>query len=429
MLKPIRWKLLSKEQQQTLLERPAQTQSINIKCEVQQIIDHVRADGDKALQFFTKQFDQLDVSTIQVTQEEFDWAMSQVSSSTVRAFEKVIQQLTTFHQRQMLPDYALETSPGIRCESMTRPIQRVGLYIPAGNAPLVSTVLMLGVPAQLAGCPKVLCSPPKQEGIDPNILVAAKLCGIETIFKVGGAQAIAAMAYGTETVSKVDKIFGPGNSWVMTAKMLVALDPKGAQFDMPAGPSEVFIIADEHATPGFIAADLLSQAEHGPDSQVILVSTHLKFIEEVICELEAQLSTLPRQTMAEASLKKSLFILVDSIDEAVEISNAYAPEHLILAVIQPRQYLTKIDSAGSIFLGPWSPESAGDYASGTNHVLPTAGFAKTCSGLSVRDYVKTISVQELTKEGLSSIAETIRELADIEGLEAHKRAIDSRLKS
>jgi histidinol dehydrogenase len=429
MLKPIQWKLLSRAQQSALLERPTQKLSIDFKYQVQQVIDRVREAGDTALFSFTKQFDQVDIKTLQVTEEELGVAMNQVSSAAMHAFEYVISQLTRFHQSQIISDYSVETLPGILCESKTRPLQHVGLYIPAGSAPLVSTVLMLGVPSRLAKCPvRVMCSPPNFEGkIDPHILVAAKLCGIEKIFKVGGAQAIAAMAYGTASIPKVDKIFGPGNSWVTTAKMLVSLDPRGALLDMPAGPSEVLIIADEYANSNFVAADLLSQAEHGVDSQVMLICTYLGFAKEVIHAIKSQLKTLSRKEIANASLKNSRFIVVDSIEEGLEISNSYVPEHLILAVTQPRQYLSKVHQAGSIFLGAWSPEAAGDYASGTNHVLPTGGFAKSCSGLSVRDFMKTLTIQELTKVGLASIAKTVRVLTGIEGLDGHRLAIDIRL--
>jgi histidinol dehydrogenase len=288
---------------------------------------------------------------------------------------------------------------------------------------------MLGVPAKIANCPtRIMCSPPRQEGgIDPNILVAAQLCGIEKIYKLGGAQAIAAMAYGTETIPKVDKIFGPGNSWVTQAKILVSQDAAGAIYDLPAGSSEVMVIADSSANPEFIAADLLSQAEHGGDSQVMLVCTDIDVSNKVSEAIERQIKVLSRRTIAEQALKNSCLIIVDNVIDAVGIANEYAPEHLIMQVEEPRRYLEKIQNAGSVFLGPWSPESAGDYASGTNHVLPTYGFAKNLSGLSVRDFMKTITIQELTRGGLTDIADTIRRLTTIEGLGAHKNAVDIRL--
>ncbi|KTD22563.1 histidinol dehydrogenase [Legionella londiniensis] len=431
MFKPVSWNALSRAQQDSLLKRPVQRQEHDFTCRVQRVINEVRKTGDKAIRSFTKQFDKVDIENLKVREAEFDAAMRQVPSSAIEAFAHVVKHLTAFHRQQRLPDYAIETSPGILCEQAARPIQRVGLYVPAGSAPLVSTVLMLGVPSQLAGCPlRILCSPPDNAGnIDPNILVAARLSGIDTIFKVGGAQAIAAMAYGTESVPKVDKIFGPGNRWVTTAKMLVSLDPNGALLDMPAGPSEVLVVADDRANPSVVAADLLSQAEHGEDSQVLLICISQDFAQKVLREIDNQLKSLSRAAVARQSLQNSILIVVDGVVEAIAIANQYAPEHLILQIADPREYLPEIHSAGSVFLGDWTPESAGDYASGTNHVLPTYGFARSCSGLSVRDFIKTVTVQELTRDGLVSIAETIRILTGIEGLDAHQHAIDIRLQS
>jgi histidinol dehydrogenase len=364
-----------------------------------------------------------------VTKNEFEEALTETSQKVLEAFERVKSQLSAFHQNQSLVNEVVETSPGILCERLFIPIQRVGLYVPAGSAPLVSTVFMLALPAQLAGCPlRLMCVPPNQAGkIDPNILAAARLCGIEQVFKVGGAQAIAALAYGTQSVPKVDKIFGPGNRWVTMAKMLVSLDPKGAQLDLPAGPSEVMVLADEKANPVFVAADLLSQAEHGEDSQVFLVCFSETFALAVNCALEIQLKSLSRAKIARQVLRQSVCLVVEKVEEAIDIANDYAPEHLILQMTNPRLYLPAIFTAGSIFLGSWSPESVGDYASGTNHVLPTAGFARSCSGLSLSDFMRSMTVQELTKEGLASIAETVRVLTDIEGLDGHQRAIDLRL--
>ena len=343
---------------------------------------------------------------------------------------KVIEQLNAFHSQRTPIDIRVETSPGIVCETRKLPIERVGLYIPGGSAPLVSTVLMLGVPAQIANCPlRVLCSPPTKEGaINPYILVAAELCGINKVYKVGGAQAIAAMAYGTETIPKVDKIFGPGNSFVTLAKMLVAQDVMGAVCDLPAGPSEVMIIADRSANPEFIAADLLSQAEHGSDSQVMLICTDAEVADKTKQAVMDQINNLSRRSIAAAALKNSYLILVDTVKEAIAVANEYAPEHLIVQVAEARSYLTEIKCAGSVFLGNWSPESAGDYVSGTNHVLPTYGFAKSLSGLSVGDFMKIMTVQELTKEGLNSVAWTIKELTEMEGLDAHYNAVTLRLR-
>ncbi|HSW70992.1 MAG TPA: histidinol dehydrogenase [Gammaproteobacteria bacterium] len=431
MLKPMSWNDLSKEQKKELLRRPSQSQSQALKDKVVEIIENVQRLGDKALLTYTKQFDQIDLQSLRVSQFEFDEAMNQVSPVMAKAFEKIIKQLTLFHQEQMPKNYVVETSPGIICEQMVTPIQRIGMYVPAGTAPLVSTVFMLGVPSLLAGCPlRAMSAPPNPAGkVDPHLLVAAQYCGIKDFFKIGGAQAIAAMAYGTESVPKVDKIFGPGNSWVTMAKMLVSLDPKGARLDMPAGPSEVLVIADESADPAFVAADLLSQAEHGEDSQATLICMSKNFAERVNAMLVAQLKNLSRADIAVQALKESLCFVVQGDAQAIEISNEYAPEHLILQVKEPRKYLQDLHSAGSIFLGSWSPESVGDYASGTNHVLPTGGFAKSYSGLSVRDFVKTVTVQELTQEGLASIAETVRVLTQIEGLDAHQKAIDIRLEN
>jgi histidinol dehydrogenase len=429
MLKPLLWNSVLDEQKKVLLQRPCTSLPEELNREVCNLIKKVQTHGDEALYLLTQQFDKVDLSTLRVTQKELDAAMNQMQPQAIQAFERVISQLTAFHQQQKISNYSVETSPGIVCERVVVPIQRVGLYVPAGSAPLVSTVLMLGVPSRMAACPlRVLCAPPNQTGtIDPYILVAARLCGIEDVFKVGGAQAIAAMAYGTESVPKVDKIFGPGNRWVTLAKMLVSLDPDGAQLDLPAGPSEVMVIADDKANPQFVAADLLSQAEHGEDSQVVLVCMSEAFAIAVNQQLEIQINALSRADIAVQSLKVSICIVVENPNDAITIANEYAPEHLILQLDNPRLYLPLILTAGSIFLGAYSPESVGDYASGTNHVLPTAGFSRSCSGLSLMDFMRTMSVQELTQEGLRSIAETIRTLTDIEGLDAHQKAIDIRL--
>lgn len=431
MLKPLLWSSLSEAQKKALLQRPGTLSPETFTKDVRDLIKKVQLRGDESLFALTQQFDNVTLSTLRVTQEEFDAAMNQVQPQVIRAFEQAITLLTAFHQQQKPAGYRMETSPGIVCERVVVPIQRVGLYVPAGSAPLVSTVLMLGVPSRMAACPlRVLCAPPDQTGaINPYILVAAYLCGIHDVFKVGGAQAIAAMAYGTESIPKVDKIFGPGNRWVTMAKMLVSLDPDGAQLDMPAGPSEVMVIADDAANPAFVAADLLSQAEHGEDSQVFLICKSEAFAMAVNRQIDIQLQTLSRARIATGSLRRSVCVVMEDEADAIALANAYAPEHLILQLSKPRQYVSAIYAAGSLFLGPYSPESAGDYASGTNHVLPTAGFARACSGLSVQDFMRTMSVQELTKDGLSSIAETIRVLTGIEGLDAHQNAMDIRLQA
>ena len=431
MLRPFIWNRLLDTEKKLLLQRPSISPTQELTKKVSELIKQVQMQGDEALYSLTRQFDNVDLNSLTVTSEEYSDAMNRVSPQSIQAFERVITNLSSFHQQQRISNYKVETSPGILCERVVVPLQRIGMYVPAGNAPLVSTVLMLGVPSKLAECPlRVMCVPPNKAGqIDPYILVAARLCGIEKIYKVGGAQAVAAMAYGTESIPKVDKIFGPGNSWVTMAKMLVSLDPQGAQLDMPAGPSEVMVIADDEANPSFVAADLLSQAEHGEDSQFVLVCRSEAFASAVNQQLELQLNSLSRGNIVLQSLQISSCIVVDNQEEAITIANQYAPEHLILQLANPRFYLPQIYTAGSIFLGAYSPESAGDYASGTNHVLPTAGFAKACSGLSLSDFMRTMSVQELSKEGLASIAETIRLLTDIEGLDAHQNAIDLRLKT
>ncbi|MDI1319596.1 MAG: histidinol dehydrogenase, partial [bacterium] len=334
-----------------------------------------------------------------------------------------------FHAAQRLPDLHIETAPGIVCEKITRPIGRVGLYVPGGSAPLPSTALMLGVPSQLAGNPvRVLCTPPDKSGrINPWILCAARLCGISEVYKLGGAQAIAALAFGTARVPKCDKLFGPGNAFVTEAKLQVSRDAGGAAFDLPAGPSELLVIADNRANPAFVAADLLSQAEHGPDSQVVLVAFSKKFAARVLQALTKQLATLPRATIARRALERSRIFLATSRDEAVEIANRYAPEHLILQVANPRGLLTAITTAGSVFLGDLTPESLGDYASGTNHVLPTYGWARACSGLGLADFQRTLTVQTAGAAGLQNLGPVVERLALAEGLAAHQRAVRVRL--
>jgi histidinol dehydrogenase len=323
----------------------------------------------------------------------------------------------------------VDTATGVRCERILRPIQRVGLYVPAGSAPLPSTALMLGVPARLAGCPQVvLCTPPRADGsADPAVLVAARLCSIERVFKLGGAQAIAAMAYGTDSVPRCDKIFGPGNAYVTEAKRQVSMQSDGAAIDMPAGPSEVLVIADAGADPVFVAADLLSQAEHGPDSQVLLVSDDADLLERVAAEVEAQLARLSRRGIAQQALSASHAILVADLDDAFALSNAYAPEHLILALRDPRTWLGRVQAAGSVFLGDWAPEALGDYCSGTNHVLPTGGAARACSGVSVSSFQNAITVQQVDQAGIAAIGPTAVTLAEAEGLQAHAYAVQARL--
>jgi histidinol dehydrogenase len=345
--------------------------------------------------------------------------------------ERAADNVRRFHAAQALAPLVLETTPGVRCERIVRPIQAVGIYAPAGTAPLPSAVIMSAVPATLAGCPRrALCSPPGRNGrIDPAVLVAAQLCGIDEVYRVGGAQAIAALAYGTESIPKVDKIFGPGSAWVTAAKQCVAADPHGAALDLPAGPSEVLVIADADARADFVAADLLAQAEHDTVAQAILVTPSAALAERVAEEVEGQQRGLSRHAVLEQSLARSRIIVVDDLATALEVSNLYAPEHLILQVADPRRWLDRVTCAGSVFLGAWTPEPMGDYCSGTNHVLPTFGYARAYSGLSLLDFVKRITVQEITPAGLRDLGPTATTLAGLEGLDAHARAVELRLET
>ncbi|SQI40158.1 Histidinol dehydrogenase [Leminorella richardii] len=419
------WQQCSSQQQQTLLSRPAVNASARINEAVSGIIEQVRAGGDRALRELSARFDKVQIDSLQITPEEIDAAAARLGDDIKQAMAIATRNIDTFHRAQTLPEVAVETQPGVRCRQVTRPIDAVGLYIPGGTAPLLSTVLMLGIPSRLAGCRKVvLCSPPP---IADEILYAAKLCGIENIFQIGGAQAIAAMAFGSESVPKVDKIFGPGNAYVTEAKRQVSQAVGGAAIDMPAGPSEVLVIADAGATPSFIAADLLSQAEHGADSQVILLTPDESIAQAVSDELDKQLVTLSRRDIAIQALAESRLIVADSLDQCVDISNRYGPEHLILQTRDPEALVDRITSAGSVFLGDWSPESAGDYASGTNHVLPTYGYTATYSSLGLADFQKRMTVQQLTADGLMALAPTIETLAQAEQLTAHRRAVSLRV--
>ena len=343
--------------------------------------------------------------------------------------DRAIANVHHFHGAQIPKRLVVETMHGVSCERRVTPIGAVGLYVPAGSAPLPSTAIMLGVPAQIAGCPvRVLCTPGRKDGrADPATLYVARACGIERIYKIGGAQAIAAMAYGTESIPKTDKVFGPGNAWVTAAKLLVSRDLAGAACDLPAGPSEVLVIADEHARADFVASDLLAQAEHSPDAQAILVTTSSQLARETLAQIEAQSRRLKRREILQRSLAGSRLLVVDSLATAFAVSNAYAPEHLILQVRDARQWLDQVTAAGSVFLGPWSPEPMGDYCTGTNHVLPTAGAARAYSGLSVSDFLKRITVQELTPAGLTQLGPTAQTLAQLEGLDAHAQAVAIRL--
>ncbi|HIF5969071.1 TPA: histidinol dehydrogenase [Vibrio parahaemolyticus] len=424
-MRTVVWQSLSEEQQDAILERPAIAEGANITAAVADVIAKVRTQGDAALLELTEKFDRVKPESIRVPSKEINAASERLSAEMKQALDQAYSNIAKFHKAQKPQPIKVETQPGVMCEQVTRPIQKVGLYIPGGSAPLPSTVLMLGVPAKIAGCRKVvLCSPPP---IADEILYVAKLCGIDEVYNVGGGQAVAAMAYGTKSVSKVDKIFGPGNAYVTEAKRQVSNDFRGAAIDMPAGPSEVLVIADETADPDFIAADLLSQAEHGPDSQVVLVTPSPIVADQVTDAVLRQLKALSRADIAQKALASSLIIISESITQAVSISNYYGPEHLIVQTKNPRELLPLLDNAGSIFLGDWSPESAGDYASGTNHVLPTYGYTRTYSSLGLADFSKRMTVQELSAEGLQNLAPTVVTMAEAEGLDAHKRAVTIRV--
>ncbi len=384
--------------------------------------------GDKALKKFALEYDHVQIKTLLVSMEEIFVARETVDPKLKEAILIAKQNIEQFHEAQATPDLEMEVMEGVTCMRRSVPVQKVGLYIPGGTAPLFSTVLMLGIPANLAGCEEiVLCTPPDKEGnIHPAILYTADLIGIDKIVKAGGAQAIAAMTYGTESVPKVDKIFGPGNQYVTTAKQLAV--KKGVAIDMPAGPSEVLIYADHTAIPAFVAADLLSQAEHGVDSQVILVATSEKVATKILDEIEIQLPKLPRKDMAKKALENSVAIIIAKQEKAIDLINDYAPEHLIICVENEDEVVRQIKNAGSVFIGNFTPESAGDYASGTNHTLPTYGYAKNYSGVSLDSFVKKITYQKITEQGIKNLGPTIEILADNELLEAHKNAVSIRLK-
>jgi histidinol dehydrogenase len=409
-----------------ILQRPV-IDTATLEQQVKGVLDVVKQDGDKAVLQFTRQFDGVQLSSLTVTDEEIESAIQQVPDDLKRAIKQAANNIRVFHEKQKTAIEVVETMKGVRCWRKSVGIDKVGLYIPGGTAPLFSTILMLAIPAQIAGCKEViLCSPPDKEGkLNPAILYAASLTGVHKIFKIGGVQAIAAMAYGTETVPSVYKIFGPGNQYVTCAKQLV--QQEGTAIDMPAGPSEVCVLADASADPSFVAADLLSQAEHGADSQVLLVSTDNQLIDAVIKELSVQLELLPRKEMAAKALENSKALFVKNIDDAIDLVNEYAAEHLIIACEQDEWIAEKITNAGSVFLGNYSPESVGDYASGTNHTLPTNGFARAYSGVSLDSFVKKITYQRLSKEGLTAIAPTVTAMAAAEGLDAHKKAVTIRL--
>jgi histidinol dehydrogenase len=399
------WSALDAPGRRAALARPSAEDSGEVLAAVRAIVARVREQGDAALREYSLRFDGHAPETLRIGAAEIDAAMGRVDPRGIAALERAVANVQRFHEAQVLAPLSIETTPGVRCERIVRPIAAVGLYVPAGSAPLPSALIMAAVPAAIAGCPRrALCTPPGKEGrIDAAILVAARLCGVDEIYRVGGAQAVAALAYGTESIPKVDKIFGPGSAWVTAAKQVAAADPAGAALDLPAGPSEVLVIADHSARAEFVAADLLAQAEHDPLAQAILLTPSRELALAVAAAVERQRPALSRAAIL------------------------YAPEHLILSVEQPREWLAQVNSAGSVFLGHWTPEPMGDYCSGTNHVLPTYGYARAYSGLSLLDFVKRITVQEITPAGLRELGPTAVTLAGLEGLDAHGAAVQLRL--
>ena len=396
---------------------------------VASVLADVRQRGDEAVKGYELKFDHVDLQTLEVTQGEIEEAETMVSKNLKEAIQLAHHNIKTFHESQRFHTKKIETQPGVTCWQKSVPIEKVGLYIPGGTAPLFSTVLMLATPAKIAGCKEiVLCTPPNREGkVNPAILIAAKIAGVSKIFKAGGVQAIGAMAYGTESIPKVYKIFGPGNQYVMAAKQQVSIHDVG--IDMPAGPSEVCVIADDTANAEFVAADLLSQAEHGADSQVFLITTSNKFIDEVQKELDKQLEALPRKEIAQKALENSMLVLVSTIREAIDLSNTYAPEHLVIQTEDYEDVASKVINAGSVFLGQYACESAGDYASGTNHTLPTHGYATTYNGVNLDSYCRKVTFQHLTEEGVRQIGHAVELMAEAEQLDAHKNAMTVRINS
>jgi len=417
-----------KEEWSQLLQRPS-FDNAELHKNVKHILKDVKKDGDKAIKKYTKKFDDIKLKDFEVTSKEIEEAITSLPENLKNAVQTAANNINKFHSKQFAEPEIIETMPGIQCWRKSVPIEKVGLYIPGGTAPLFSTILMLGIPSKIAGCEEIiLCTPPdKNKKLHPAILFAAQLVGVTRVFKIGGVQAIAAMAYGTETVPKVYKIFGPGNQFVTHAKQLIQHD--GIAIDMPAGPSEVCVIADGTSNPAYVAADLLSQAEHGPDSQVLLISTSLDLVEDVMEEIQKQLKELDRKKIAIKALENSKALVVNDLNEAIEISNEYAPEHLIICCKDEELIAERIINAGSVFLGDYSPESAGDYASGTNHTLPTNGFAKIYGGVSVDSFVKKITYQKLTQQGLHNISNTVIQMAEAEGLDAHANAVRVRMES
>lgn len=426
----IKWNRLTEDEKRSSIQRPVIENSDEQGHIISRIFEAVESEGDEALRKYTKMYDGVEMENFLMSDLEIESALNRVPGSLIQSIKNAIENVKTFHQANYNTAKAItEVKQGVNCQIIKRPIENVGLYIPAGNNPLPSTAIMLGVPSSLAkNKQSFVVSPPNKEGLVNDAIVAAsRLSGIEKIFKVGGAQSIAAMAHGTESIPQADKIFGPGNSWVTKAKQMISTLGLPVSIDMPAGPTEVMIISDGCTNPKFIAYDLLSQAEHGIDSQVILISQDNSFLEKVAIEIDKAIETISTREIAKVSMENSKFICVNELEDAFQISNNYAPEHLIINCQDAEEMLPRISSAGSVFLGEWSPESAGDYCSGTNHVLPTAGFATSYSGLSVDSFCKSISVQSLSKEGLQSIGDDIINLAMSEGLEAHAKAVSVRI--
>ncbi len=425
------WNAITDAQRIQVLQRPLIEQDQDLQKTVSRIIQGVRRHGDQSLLNLTEKLDGVKLDSLEVAAAQRQSAEQQLPPELMSSMQRAAARIRGFHAHALPQPFALDTAPGIRCETQYRPIRRVGLYVPAGSAPLPSTMLMLGIPAQLAGCHElIVCSPPDRQGqVDPAVLAAAELSGVSRVFAVGGAQAIAAMAYGTESVPKCDKLFGPGNRWVMQAKQQVSIDAQGAAIDMPAGPSEVMVITDGSVPADWIAADLLSQAEHGPDSQVMLITTAPQKLADIEQSLSRQLAQLPRSATADQALQNSMAIVVDNAQQALAVANQYAPEHLILATENARDLVPGVDAAGSVFVGAYTPESLGDYCSGTNHVLPTAGWARSYGSLSTTDFMTRMTVQEASPAGLLEIGPDVINMADHEQLEAHAMAVRLRLQA
>ena len=428
-MKSVDWNTASPQARRAALARPAAEGREEVFRQAAAVVSAVRIEGDAAVRRYTQQFGGPALADLRVSDAEFREARAALRADQLAALERAIANVARFHEAQRSQPLLVETMPGVVCERISRPVNSVGLYVPAGSAPLPSTAIMLAVPARIAGCKaRAIASSPGADGkVHAAVLVAAQLCGVDTVYKMGGAQAIAALAFGTETVLKVDKIFGPGSAWVTAAKQIVAADPAGAAIDLPAGPSEVLVIADDSANARFVAADLLAQAEHDAIAQVVLVTTSASLAEGVDAEIAKQIAALTRHDIVAQSMANSRCIVVPNLATAVAVSNEYAPEHLIIQTRDPRALLPQVESAGSVFIGPWSPESMGDYCSGTNHVLPTFGYARSYSGLSLIEYQKRITVQELSADGLRALGPTAITLSDLEGLDAHGSAVKVRL--